>query len=163
MSVNDSKTDQRKKLKIAKLPEILAVALFVLAVVVVLFFSLRGGDVTGQETFADHTAMLEEKLSSALAQIEGAGNVEVVINARSERELVLAMETTVHEDGSVTTAPILVNGEVVVIEEKYPEITGVLIVSEGANDLSVRFSLLEAAASVLNINQSLIKVYTKGG
>ena len=95
--------------------------------------------------------------------MEGAGNVEVVINARSEGELVLAMETTVNEDGSVTTKPVLVNGEVVVLEEKFPEITGVLIVSEGANDLGVRFSLLEAAASVLNINQSIIKVYTKGG
>lgn len=77
--------------------------------------------------------------------------------------MVLAMETTVNEDGSVTTKPVLVGGEVVVLEEKYPEITGVLIVSEGADDLSVRFSLLEAAASVLNINQSIIKVYTKGG
>ena len=112
---------------------------------------------------ASSASVLEEKLSKTLSQMEGAGNVEVVINARSEGELVLAMETTVNEDGSVTTKPVLVNGEVVVLEEKFPEITGVLIVSEGANDLGVRFSLLEAAASVLNINQSIIKVYTKGG
>ena len=57
--------------------------------------------------------------------------------------------------------PVLSGGEVIVLEELNPEITGVLIVAEGADNLSVRFALLEAAASVLNINQSLIKVYTK--
>lgn len=153
----------KKKFRFGKLPEILAIALFVLAVAAVLLVSFRSGDESADTYSADYISVLEEKLSKTLSQMDGAGNVEVVINARSEGELVLAMETTVNEDGSITTKPVLVNGEVVVLEEKYPEITGVLIVSEGANDLSVRFSLLEAAASVLNINQSIIKVYTKGG
>ncbi len=161
--MSDSANGQKKKLRFGKLPEILAIAVFVLAVAAVLLFSLRGGENTAAETAIDYITVLEGKLSSALSQIEGAGEVDVVINARSEGELVLAMETTVNEDGSVTTKPVLVNGEVVVLEEKFPEITGVLIVSAGANNLGVRFSLLEAAASVLNINQSLIKVYTKDG
>lgn len=37
-----------------------------------------------------------------------------------------------------------------------------LIVADGADDLNVRFNLLEAAASVLDIDQSIIKVYTRG-
>ena len=153
---------QKKKLRFSKLPEILAIAVFVLAVAAVLLFSLKGSSAP-EEAAADYIGILEGKLASALSRIEGAGDVDVVINARSEGELVLAMETTVNEDGSVTTKPVLDNGEVVVLEEKFPEITGVLIVSAGANDLGVRFSLLEAAASVLDINQSLIKVYTKEG
>ena len=79
------------------------------------------------------------------------------------RALVVATETTEHADGSVTTSPVLSGGEPIVLEECLPAVTGVLIVAEGADDLSVRFNLLEAAASVLDINQSLIKVYTKGG
>ena len=75
----------------------------------------------------------------------------------------VATETTEHADGSVTTSPVLSGGEPIVLEECLPAVTGVLIVAEGADDLSVRFNLLEAAASVLDINQSLIKVYTKGG
>ena len=156
--MNDSAASGKKKLRFGKLPEIMAIAIFALVVAAVLLITLRSGDTAAAGgTEVSYVDVLEEKLSSALSQIEGAGNVEVVINARSEGELILAMETT------VTTKPALVNGEVVVLEEKYPEITGVLIVSEGANDLSVRFSLLEAAASVLNINQSIIKVYTKVG
>ena len=162
--MNDSAASGKKKLRFGKLPEIMAIAIFALVVAAVLLITLRSGDTAAAGgTEVSYVEVLEEKLSSALSQIEGAGNVEVVINARSEGELILAMETTVNEDGSVTTEPALVNGEVVVLEEKYPEITGVLIVSEGANDLSVRFSLLEAAASVLDINQSIIKVYTKVG
>ena len=161
--MNDPTGVQKKKIRFGRLPEVLAVALFVLVVAVVLLFSIRGGGTAAGEASVNYIDVLEGKLSAALSEIDGAGSVEVVINARSEGELVLAMETTVNEDGSVTTKPVLVGGEVVVLEEKYPEITGVLIVSEGADDLSVRFSLLEAAASVLNINQSIIKVYTKGG
>ncbi|HIY45991.1 MAG TPA: hypothetical protein H9731_05710 [Candidatus Borkfalkia excrementipullorum] len=161
--MNDSAGSPKKKLRFGKLPEIIAVAVFILVIAALLLFSFRSEDNTAAGESVDYIAVLEEKLSKTLSQMEGAGNVEVVINARSEGELVLAMETTVNEDGSVTTKPVLVNGEVVVLEEKFPEITGVLIVSEGANDLGVRFSLLEAAASVLNINQSIIKVYTKGG
>ena len=161
--MNDPTGVQKKKIRFGRLPEVLAVALFVLVVAAVLLFSIRGGGTAAREASVNYIDVLEGKLSAALSEIDGAGSVEVVINARSEGELVLAMETTVNEDGSVTTKPVLVGGEVVVLEEKYPEITGVLIVSEGADDLSVRFSLLEAAASVLNINQSIIKVYTKGG
>ena len=161
--MSDPAPSARKKWHFGKLPEILAVAMFVLVLAAVLLFSFQNGDTAAAGQEVNYIDVLEGKLSSALSQIEGAGGVEVVINARSEGELVLAMETTVNEDGSVTTKPVLVNGEVVVLEEKYPEITGVLIVSEGANDLSVRFSLLEAAASVLDINQSIIKVYTKVG
>lgn len=161
--MNDPTGVQKKKIRFGRLPEVLAVALFVLVVAAVLLFSIRGGGTAADEASVNYIDVLEGKLSAALSEIDGAGSVEVVINARSEGELVLAMETTVNEDGSVTTKPVLVGGEVVVLEEKYPEITGVLIVSEGADDLSVRFSLLEAAASVLNINQSIIKVYTKGG
>ena len=161
--MNDPTCVQKKKIRFGRLPEVLAVALFVLVVAAVLLFSIRGGGTAADEASVNYIDVLEGKLSAALSEIDGAGSVEVVINARSEGELVLAMETTVNEDGSVTTKPVLVGGEVVVLEEKYPEITGVLIVSEGADDLSVRFSLLEAAASVLNINQSIIKVYTKGG
>ena len=73
----------------------------------------------------------------------------------------IATEKIINEDGSVTETPLLSGGEVVVLEEKNPEITGVLIVAEGADDLNVRFNLLEATASVLDIDQSIVKVYTK--
>ena len=89
--------------------------------------------------------------------------MEVFLTVASEGEKVIAVETSESADGTITTTPVFSGGEPVILEELMPEITGVLIVAEGADDLGVRFDLIEASASVLNINQSIIKVYTMGG
>ena len=144
-----------------KLAETVFIILLIAVAALVLFTSLGGKE--GEEPEGSYARQTEKRLAAVLSQIEGAGEVEVFLTVRSEGELVVATETTEHADGSVTTSPVLSGGEPIVLEECLPAVTGVLIVAEGADDLSVRFNLLEAAASVLDINQSLIKVYTKGG
>lgn len=144
-----------------KLAETVCIILLIAVAALILFTSLGGKE--GEESEGSYARQTEKRLAAVLSQIEGAGEVEVFLTVRSEGELVLATETTEHADGSVTTSPVLSGGEPIVLEECLPAVTGVLIVAEGADDLSVRFNLLEAAASVLDINQSLIKVYTKGG
>ena len=150
------------RLKGGKVLEVAVVLLLAVVVAAVIFCAVRGG---GEETPSsqEYANVLGGRLASILSQIEGAGEVDVLVTVESDGEKVIATETTVEEDGTVVTVPVFSGGEVVVLEEKNPAITGVLIVAEGANNLDVRFSLLEAAASVLNINQSIIKVYTKGG
>lgn len=141
----------------------LEIGIVVLLVVVVLavFFTSFGTDEEKADGSSAYESRVEAQLENILSQVEGAGKVDVFVSFRSEGETVIATETTTAADGSVTTAPVLVGGDVVVLEQKNPEITGVLIVASGANDLAVRFRLLEAAASALNIDQSIIKVYTK--
>ena len=150
------------RLKGGKVLEVAVVLLLAVVVAAVIFCAVRGG---GEETPSsqEYADVLGGRLASILSQIEGAGEVDVLVTVESDGEKVIATETTVEEDGTVVTVPVFSGGEVVVLKEKNPAITGVLIVAEGANNLDVRFSLLEAAASVLNINQSIIKVYTKGG
>ena len=148
------------KAKSGKWLEIFAVLLLV-AVVVAILLSAWGGNGEENDGGSDYAERIEKRLAQVLSQMDGAGAVDVLITVRSEGTLVLATEDTVGEDGSVTTSPVFSGGKPVVLEECNPEITGVLIVAQGADDLNVRFSLLEAAASVLNIDQSLIKVYTK--
>ena len=150
-----------KKLKSAKLLEIMIVLIIIVIAAMVLYNLFAGKD-SGEDTASDYGTQLESNLERVLSGIEGAGTVSVMISFSDDGERVIAMETTTLEDGTVVTAPALVGGEVVVLEEKKPEISGVLIVAEGAGSLSVRFNLLSAAASVLDIDQSLIKVYTKG-
>lgn len=144
-----------------KLAETVCIILLISVAALVLFTSLGGKE--GEEPEGSYARQTEKRLAAVLSQIEGAGEVEVFLTVRSEGALVVATEITEHADGSVTTSPVLSGGEPIVLEECLPAVTGVLIVAEGADDLSVRFNLLEAAASVLDINQSLIKVYTKGG
>ena len=163
MSETSAIDKAKTKLRSGKTLEILAIIVLVIAVTAILLFSFQDDKASADTSSEDYAAMLETKLIRVLSQIEGAGTVDAAITVKSEGETVLAMETVVNEDGSVTTRPVLVNGDVVVLEVKNPEITGVLVVAEGADELNVRFNLLEATASVLNINQSIIKVYTKGG
>ncbi len=161
MSESNASKNLKSKLRTGKVLEVLTVLILavVVAALMLSYFTSKDGEDAAEET--TYAAALEVRLGQVLSQIDGAGNVEVFITAQSAGEKVIATETTVGEDGSVTTVPVLSGGEVIVLEELNPEITGVLIVAEGADNLSVRFALLEAAASVLNINQSLIKVYTK--
>lgn len=152
----------KEKCRSGHLLEIGVVLLLVVVVLAVFFTSFEGED-GKTETVSDYGAQIEAQLENILSQVEGTGTVDVFVSLRSEGETVIATETTVAADGSVSTVPVLVGGDVVVLEQKNPEITGVLIVASGANDLAVRFRLLEATASALDIDQSLIKVYTKAG
>ena len=168
--MNDNKQEKGfKKLKSGRLLEIMVVVIIVVIVAIVLYNFLTKRNDGGENVSADYETALEAQLGAVLSDIEGAGEVSVMISFSDEGETVIATETKVLEDGTkvledgtVVTAPVLVDGEVVVLEVKKPEISGVLIVAEGADDLSVRFDLLSAAASVLDINQSLIKVYARG-
>ena len=148
----------RERVKTGKLLEVVIV---IILLVIVAAIVLMGFDKKTEQAEGDYARELEQRLSAVLSRIEG--EVAIFITVGSDGEKVLASESIVAQDGTVTTIPVFSGGEPVVLEEKSPEITGVLIVSEGAYDLSVRFNLLEATASVLNINQSIIKVYTMGG
>lgn len=149
------------KMRGGKWLEILAVALLAVTVVAILL-SAWGGEREKAADGSGYAERVEQRLAQVLSKIDGAGIVDVFVSVRSDGTVVIATESVVGEDGSVTTSPVLSGGEPIVLEECNPEITGVLIVADGADDLNVRFNLLEAAASVLDIDQSIIKVYTRG-
>lgn len=153
----------RARLQSGKLFEILAVVALVAVVAVILVATFTDEKTAVNRENSEYAAALESRLASVLAKMHGAGEVSVFITISSEGEKVVATESVTDKNGNVTEKPVLSGGEVIVLEEKKPEITGVLIVADGADDLNVRFSLLEAAASVLNIDQSKVKVYTGEG
>ena len=108
---------------------------------------------------------LENNLSDLLSSVEGAGKVKVAISLKSGMETVLAMKTTVTDtiNGTETvTAPITVNGKTVVVKEVFPEISGVIIVAEGANKILVKNKILQATSSLLDVNVNKIEILTMG-
>ena len=148
----------REKVRAGKIVEIVVV-LILAVVVIAIVYSIIAGD-PGGATASDSETYAQ---SSVLSKLDGAGEVDVFVNVANEGETVIAMETKVDAEGNTTTTPVLVGGEVVVLEVRKPEITGVLIVAEGAGSIAVRSRLIDAAASALHINQSIIKVYAKEG
>ena len=119
----------------------------------------------GQEsdTVLEYVKNTEAKIEKLLSKVGGAGNVSVAITVESGMETVLAVSTTVKETSSgkeTVSAPIIVNGKTVVLKEKYPKITGVLIVAEGADKISVRTKIQQAVVSLLDINVNCIEILT---
>ena len=110
----------------------------------------------------NYVTMLESKLEKALSTVDGAGKVKVVITVESGMETVLAMKTVKTETPNgieIEETPVLINGKTVTLMEKYPKITGVLIVLESTN-FAVISRIQEATTSLLDINLSQIEVLT---
>lgn len=137
------------------------IILFVVAVVIMCFGGFNKSDSQSQDQVIAYVDELENKLSKTLSMISGVGKVDVVINVKSGMETVLAMKTTVTETANgieTVETPILVNGKTVVLKEKYPEIVGVLIVAEGANNIAVMTKIQTATMSLLDININKIEI-----
>ena len=104
---------------------------------------------------------LEEKLSINLSKVEGVGKVSCVITIESGMETVLAMKTTTTNTPSgmeIVETPIIVNGKTVVLKENYPKIKGVLIVAQGAKNITVLTKIQQATISLLDVSADKIEI-----
>ncbi len=145
-----------------KIQYVLIGILAIIAIVILIFGNYSTNKSTSQtDIVTQYVQTLENKLSSTLSCVEGAGKVNVVITVESGMETVLANKITTTEtaNGKETVeTPIIINGKPVTVKENYPKIVGVLIVSEGANSISVMRKLQQATVSLLNINVDQIEI-----
>ena len=169
--INFMKLFSGKNLKIIILCIIFLVAL-------ILFLKLSGTKTTTKTTMTssiqyqtslDYSKQLETKLESVLSQIKGAGNVKVMITLDGSPELVYAMDSNEkvsnNTGGSTTTSsstPILVqtNGTTspLILTEVLPKVKGVIVVSSGANDISIKLDILNSVSTLLDISTDKINV-----
>ena len=110
-------------------------------------------------------------MASILSSIKGAGAVEVMITYEGEAEKVPAYDnnsttsSTVEAQNrsttnqSTSTKPVSGSEDLVVITEKRPQVLGVVIVAEGANDLTVQMELSRAAQTALGVEASKVEVF----
>lgn len=116
------------------------------------------------ETEAPHT--LEERLEAILAQIDGAGQVRVLLTEDSGRETLYQTDsasesgdsgtrrtddTVLTQDGSRTESPLVRQ----VLE---PEYRGAVILCQGADAPSVRLAIVEAVCCVTGLGADKISV-----
>lgn len=155
--------DKLKKNKVFSYLIIISVIIIIFAFFVLTDNSKSNSSEILLSTSEQYVQSLEKRLSSTLSKVEGAGKVSVVINVESGMETILAMKTTVVETSSgkeTTQTPLLVNGKTVVVKEKYPNIVGVLIVCEGAGNISVLYKIQQATVSLLDIELKQIEILT---
>lgn len=166
---------------IAKMKEDKRVEIAVYAVLVVLgvcICLLTGTDKPSAEASSARPEVYaaeeetEARLSKVLSQIRGAGKVEVMITYETGVELVPAMSTdtqssvtsggeSVSENKSESSRPVIASGgsEPLVLTQRQPRVRGVIVVSEGAADISVRIDLQNAVRALLGVELDNVEVF----
>ena len=174
--------------KLKKIKHIEIYLVVVLACLVLLIWFVDwGGDDEGQITSVSSTSStskyaeeLEGRLEDTLSQISGAGSVKVMITFDGVTELVLATTTDEKtsstsnttssgatnstETTTVSTEPILIteNGSTnpIVLMEILPDIKGVIVIAQGADNIKVKLDLLKAVQALLSINSSQVEIFS---
>lgn len=169
--------EKLKGLSAKKKTQYLAV-IIIIAVILTIYFStfLDSTPQTEQpQSLAEvenTTELLEQKVKSALSKVDGAGKVEVVINFASTPELVPALAEDVQTSSSNeenkssqtkserTDIAAVQGGDTgaLIIKENQPEVRGVIVVAEGAGDIGVRVSLLNAVTTLLDVDPGQVEV-----
>ena len=119
--------------------------------------------------------MMEQKLMDTLSCVRGAGKVKVMITYETGNEIVPAMNTDITSSVSVSgenqtrtesSSPVTTyqNGEneAIVLMEREPTVRGVIVVAQGAADISVRLKLQAAVQAVLGIEADKVEVLEMG-
>lgn len=119
-------------------------------------------------------AQMVNELESILSSVEGAGTVQVSLtltsegikdfatNVREERQNTEEKDTrgtqkkttqqNVERDLAVS------GGDSLMVEQKYPEVLGVLVVADGADNPVIKEELTEATVTLLNVSPDKVRV-----
>ncbi len=163
------------KIKSIKNYEII-ISLIIIAVILLIYFSVTDKKDANVDVKSSNVSSLtdglEERLEDILSKIDGVGKTDVLITYNSTAEQVTAstsssnQTTTNNGTNSTTTSttnssPIINNKDVIVLQEKMPEIRGVIVVADGARDVKTKMQILSAVSTALDINQNTIQIFTR--
>ncbi len=169
------KLDTKKKI------QYVGILLLVIVIITIYFSSFSGGSETPVETAPSSSLnqdSVEARLEETLSRIEGAGRVKVMITYESSSEIIPAISVDKQTSSTVDTSEngtseinsentqsevVTINGSngssALVLREDSPKVMGVLIIAEGADNIGVKLSLLEAAQTILNVSPDRVDVY----
>jgi stage III sporulation protein AG len=134
---------------------------------------------TAVSTTQSYETDLQNQLKNTLEQMDGVGNVDVMINFESGEEKVPALNststtsTTQEKDtsGGVRNTTQENTGNTVVVTNSgsdtqplilktyKPKVTGICIIAQGAEDSDVRLRITEAVVDLFNIPENKVDVY----
>lgn len=156
-----------------------------IAIISILYVSSFVGKTETQQTNTKSTEMVTEsfsvseqeveaRLEMALSAIRGAGAVEVMITYETGPEIIPAMSVDKQTNSAVTgsgttesetesSAPATISqsggNQPIVLTERQPTIRGVIVIAEGAADITVKMDLLQAVQTVLGVSANCIDVF----
>lgn len=111
---------------------------------------------------------LEEKLAQTLSQVQGAGDVTVMLTVRGGARKLLAEDVTTSVDPggerqSQRTHLVVSGGtgageEPVLVQQLYPQFQGALVVCSGGGNASTRLKLMEAVSALTGLGADKISI-----
>lgn len=110
-----------------------------------------------------YACQLEQKLTTLLSQIQGVGKTQVAVTMDSSAQTVYALDEKSQEgSGSQETEHILLSrqdGQTALVEMVWePEIRGIAVVCEGAEDITVRTQVTEAICVLTGVSSNRISI-----
>lgn len=160
-------------IKADKKTKILIVLGFVGILLIVLseFISFPSGQSKKTESFdvATYVDMLEDETTSLIGSISGVGKCKVMITVRDTRESIYAKNSEVSSNDSSYSKNyeyVFYDGangdEPVLIKQNLPQVQGVAIVCEGADNPVIQSQIISAISSLYNISSSKISISRLG-
>lgn len=141
------------------------------------------GDMFVQENMRVETEeeIVETRLKEILQKIKGSGEVEVMVTFEMGSEIIPASNTVETNDATEekdsnggirtvvsrnTTENIVTTNDntgnkPLVLKEIKPQVKGVIVVAEGADDIEVKMQLYEAIKTLLQVPGNRVQVYTR--
>ena len=102
-----------------------------------------------------------EKLARALSQVEGAGEVRVVLTLEGGSRRVLARDEERDGEGGTSSTVVTVEGDgggVVPLQTVAPRFRGVLVVCPGGGEAQVKLELVRAVSALTGLGSDAITV-----
>lgn len=100
----------------------------------------------------DYARQLESRLQALIAQVDGAGAVEVMVTLENGEESIYATDEQTSADGSASISHVLLGDEGLIETTQTPQVLGVAVVCEGGD-----------VAAVQNRISTLVEVLTGVG
>ena len=109
---------------------------------------------------------LERKLADTLSQVEGAGQVRVLLTVKTGPRQILAQDVTSSQKegateqstSTVVTSKGSAGQEAVLLQEVYPTFQGALVVCPGGDDPNIRLNIAEAVSALTGLGADKISI-----
>ena len=110
------------------------------------------------EAWEGYQESLEQRLEALIGEIQGVGKVSVMVTLETAEETVYALDTRESEQ-SLEKEHVLLSGDEPLVETVwYPQVLGVAVVCQGAEDVSVRSQITQIASVLTGVTTNRISI-----
>ncbi len=114
------------------------------------------------DSLAMYKAEMEQELRELLQSVQGVGTVQVMLTLRASNEKVTLKDNSSREDTQEEETVLIEDSErnssPYVVQEKEPELEGVVIVCDGGDDTQIKREITEAVSALFQIESHKIKI-----